>query len=398
MKVFAYMATPGGLTGAPRRLLTLASVLRDQGIEMCIATRPDSELFMAAKQLGLETVAVEPAGVLRERHGALFGGNTVFRLKALFSLLVQNLTIARKIRRHRADIVWVRGSKGVAFAAPGALLSGRPLIWDVDYEWPSRGAVRLLHRLGLWAAKRVVFQYSAAPDAIFGNKLAARYRSKFWTIVPGIDLSTMKPFRSKFKDRERRKGRPFVILQVGTICERKNQKLLVDALTKITSDTEDGIQVQFAGSLYEYGYAEALKWRDAPAGYIEVELLGWRNDIHELMAQADVLVMPSKDEGVPNAVQEAMTIGLPVLVSDTGGMPEVVSHGKTGWVLPPDDSEKWGRAIENCRRHPRLCFEVGEAAAAYADQNFGTEAWGRHYARVISESIAGNARSNSVGR
>lgn len=392
MKVFAYMPTPGGLTGAPRRLLTLASILRDEGIEMCIATQRDSELFKVAKELGLETAEVEPVGVLRERHGALFGGNAVFRMKALFSLLVQNLSVARKIWTYGADAVWIRGSKGVAFAAPGALLSGRPLIWDVDYEWPSRGAVRWLHRLGLWVAKRVVFQYSAAPDAIFGNKLAAHYRRKFRTIVPGIDLAAMKAFRVKFKERGPRKGRPFVILQVGTICERKNQKLVVDAITRITKEIDDTIQLQFAGSPYEYEYAEALRWKEESSRYIEVKLLGWRDDIHALMVQADLLVMPSKDEGVPNAVQEAMTIGLPVLVSDTGGMPEIVSHGETGWVLPPHDTEKWGREIENCRRHPELCFKVGEAGAGYAEKNFGTEAWGRQYAQVIRESIRGRYR------
>src|SRR5699024_1776616 len=109
----AYMPTPGGLTGAPRRLLTLASVLREQGIDMCIATQRDSELFQAAEELGLKTVAVEPVGVLRERHGALFGGNAIFRLKALFSLLVQNLGVTRKLRKHGADVVWIRGSKGI---------------------------------------------------------------------------------------------------------------------------------------------------------------------------------------------------------------------------------------------------------------------------------------------
>ena len=123
MKVFAYMPTPGGLTGAPRRLLTLASVLREQGIDMCIATQRDSELFQAAEQQGLDTVEVEPVGVLRQRHGALFGGNAVFRLKALFSLLVQNLGIARKIRKHGADVVWIRGSKGSAFAGLGCAVS-----------------------------------------------------------------------------------------------------------------------------------------------------------------------------------------------------------------------------------------------------------------------------------
>ncbi|WP_028492448.1 glycosyltransferase family 4 protein [Thioalkalivibrio sp. ALE19] len=391
MKVFAYMPTPGGLTGAPRRLLTLASVLRDQGIEMCIATQRDSELFRAAEELGLKTVAVEPVGVLRERHGALFGGNAIFRLKALFSLLVQNLGIARKIRRHGADVVWIRSSKGIAFAGLGALLSRRPLVWDVDYELPSRGPVRWLHRLGLWAAKRVVFQYSAAPDAIFGPGLAGRYRQKFKTIIPGIDLPSLEPFRAKRMARECREGDPFVILQVGTICDRKNQQLLIDALVRVRQARPNGpIRVQLAGGVFEEDYAGSLKEKVTAAGLEEeVEFLGWRSDVHELMAGADVLAMPSRDEGVPNTVQEAMAIGLPVLASEAGGMPEVVTEGETGWILGMDSAESWADRIGWCLENRKQLDEVGQRAAEYAVEHFGTQQWGSEYGRLIAESCGG---------
>jgi len=388
LKVFSYMPTPGGLTGAPRRLLTLASVLREQGIEMCIATQRDSDLFRAAEEQGLDTVEVEPVGVLRQRHGALFGGNAVFRLKALFSLLVQNLGIARKIRKHGADVVWIRGSKGIAFAGLGALLSRRPLVWDVDYELPSRGVVRWLHRLGLWAAKRVVFQYSAAPDAIFGLELAARYRQKFRTIIPGIDLPSLEPFRAKRMARERREGDPFVILQVGTICDRKNQQLLIDALGRVRQARPDApIRVQLAGGVFEEAYADALKEKIDAAGLGEgVEFLGWRSDVHELMASADVLAMPSRDEGVPNTVQEAMAIGLPVLVSEAGGMPEVVTEGETGWILRGDSPESWAHRIGWCLENRKGLDEVGQHATEFAVERFGTRQWGAEYGRLIAES------------
>lgn len=385
MKLFAYMPTPGGLTGAPRRLLTLASVLREQGIEICIATQRDSDLFRAAAEQGLDTVEVEPAGVLRLRHGALFGGNAVFRLKALFSLLVQNLGIAREIGTSGADVVWIRNSKGIAFAGLSALLSGRPLVWDVDYELPSRGVVRWLHRLGLWAAERVVFQYSAAPDAIFGSDLGPRYRYKFQTIIPGVDLPSLEPFLAKRMARERRESDPFVILQVGTICFRKNQQLLVDAVGRVRQARPDApIRVQLAGGVFEEAYAEALNDKiDAARLSEDVEFLGWRSDIHELMAEADVLAMPSRDEGVPNTVQEAMGIGLPVLVSEAGGMPEIVTEGETGWILGMDSPESWADRIGWCLENRKQLDEVGQNAAVYALERFGAGQWGREYCRVI---------------
>ncbi|OOC09618.1 hypothetical protein B1A74_10115 [Thioalkalivibrio halophilus] len=387
MRLFAYMPTPGGLTGAPRRLLTLASVLREQGVEMCIATQRDSDLFRAAEEQGLDTVEVEPVGVLRQRHGALFGGNAVFRLKALFSLLVQNLGIARKIRKHGADVVWIRGSKGIAFAGLGALVSRRPLVWDVDYELPSRGVVRWLHRLGLWAAKRVVFQYSAAPDAIFGLELAARYRQKFRTIIPGIDLPSLEPFRAKRMARERREGDPFVILQVGTICDRKNQVTIIEALRSLQINNVHGDWELWL--VYDEIQDRVVPVRVSGYGLEpNVMFLGWRDDVKALMVEADILVMPSRDEGVPNAVQEAMAIGVPVLASEAGGMPEIIRDGQTGWILGMDDAEAWAERIKRCALDRSACKSVGDAASTYALEHLGTAQWGQSYARLVEEVVS----------
>jgi glycosyltransferase involved in cell wall biosynthesis len=367
-------------------LLTLASVLREQGIGICIATQGDSDLFRAAEDQRLDTVAVQPLGVLREQHGALFGGNAVYRLVALFSLLVQNVSIAWKIRKYGADVVWIRSSKGIAFAGLGTLLNRRPLVWDVDYELPSQGAVRWLHRIALWAAERVIFQYSAAPDVIFGSELAMRYRHKFQTIIPGIELRSLEPCWEKRMTRRRRTGDPFVVLQVGTICNRKNQQLLIDALSQVRdARPNESIQVQLVGGVFEESYAKALKDNISNAGLDgNVKFLGWRRDVHRLMASADLLAMPSKDEGVPNTVQEAMAIGLPVLVSDAGGMPEIVTEGETGWVLELNNPVSWASRITWCLRNRQALTEVGARAAQYARENFGTRNWGTEYAQIIA--------------
>lgn len=386
--VFAYMPTPGGLTGGPRRLLTLASVLREQGIEMCVVTHGNSELFKAAKELELQVVEAVATGVLAQRHGALFGGNAIFRLNVLVNLLIQNFGIARKIRKQGADAVWLRGSKGIAFAALGALLTRRPLVWDVDYELPSRGVVRWLHRFGLWAANRVVFQYSAAPDAIFGPELAARFRHKFQRIIPGIDLPSVEAFRLKRKAMERPADDPFVVLQVGTICMRKNQALLIDAVSRLRESRPNfRVRVQFAGGVYEEHYFHRLKETiDSEGLGDDVEFLGWRSDVHELMAGADLLAMPSRDEGVPNAVQEAMAIGLPVVVSAAGGMPEIVRHTQTGWVLPLNAPAEWATLVGRLVEDKAMRDEVGRNASSYAAARFGTAEWGRQYAAVILEA------------
>lgn len=391
-RLIAYMTTPGGLTGAPRRLLTLASVLRHHGIKTCIASQSESVLLRAAKVDGHETVAVDAIGPLALRHKALFGGGLWFRSRVFIDLLRQNQRLLQCIRRSRGDVIWIRGSKGIAFGALGTMLSRRPLIWDVDYELPSKGMIRWIHRFGLWAATAVVFQYSAAPSVIFGEVLAKRYRHKCHAIIPGIDLAALAPFRALRERRDTVKSKPFVILQVGTICDRKNQAVTLEALRLLFKDrpesrwelwlTYDAIQeINFEQRLREYALAD------------NVRLLGWRDDIKDLMLQADILVMPSKDEGVPNAVQEAMAIGVPVLVGDAGGMPEIVANEVTGWVIDRDDPVAWARRILWCRDHRLASEKLGRNAANYAFRYFSMENWGGEYARVIKAS-AKSLRAN----
>lgn len=387
MKVLLYLPMPGGLTGAPRRLLTLADSLRKQRFVVNAATVGGSDLFRASQQAGFNTTDITPLRILTLRDRALFGGGLLFRIRTFWALLWQNIRFCKVTRNLGADVVWVRGSKGIAFAGLGALLSRRPLVWDVDFELPSRGMVRWLHRFGLWASRAVVFQYETAPRGIFGKELADRYRNRCHALLPGISLNVIEPFRVNRLLREAGEKDPFVVLHVGTICDRKNQLFLVDVLARLRSARiSKPVIIQLAGGIKDEAYVSQLWEAIIETGNEKsIEILGWRNDVHELMAQADLLVLPSRDEGVPNTVQEAMYIGLPVMVSNVGGMPEVVEHEKTGWVLPLDNSQAWSDQIVRCINDDECCRRVSLAASGYAESHFGTEAWGMQYAALLHE-------------
>lgn len=87
------MSTLGGLTGAPRRLLTLASVLQGEGVRVCVATQSGSPLIEAAEAEGYAAVAADSSGVLLLRHGALFGGGAAVPSKSARRAGVTELAI-----------------------------------------------------------------------------------------------------------------------------------------------------------------------------------------------------------------------------------------------------------------------------------------------------------------
>ena len=311
-----YMPTPGGLTGAPRRMLTLAKELKSQGVQVCIASDGGSEILCAARQEGIECLVVNPVGRLKKRGVEVFRRGGLSRLWLLVLLLLQNTRILKVVHEVGADVVWLRGSKGILFAGVGSLLSRRPVVWDVDYELPSVGLVRRLHRFGLWLASAVVFQYRRAPEVIFGTELASQYRKKFSSIIPGIDLERLPGDRVRDSCPLGVKP-PAVILQVGTVCERKNQCFTAEVLA-IVKELAPDLQFEWhiAGGPGDETYSEQLR-KVISTRELEpfTRFLGWRDDIVSLMSSADLLIMPSQDEGVPNTVQEAMYMGTPVVVS-----------------------------------------------------------------------------------
>jgi glycosyltransferase involved in cell wall biosynthesis len=95
-----------------------------------------------------------------------------------------------------------------------------------------------------------------------------------------------------------------------------------------------------------------------------VELLGARDDAARLLAAADVVVSPSRSEGFPQIVLEAMAQGLPVVATEVGGTPELITEGVTGFLVPPENPMRLAQAIHAVLEDRDRARRLGEAARA----------------------------------
>lgn len=96
-----------------------------------------------------------------------------------------------------------------------------------------------------------------------------------------------------------------------------------------------------------------------------VHFLGYRADATSLMGACDMMLMPSIErEGLPKAVLEAMAQGVPPIVTNVGGLPELVEDGVSGLIVPPKDAGALGTAIRQLALNPIQRRQMGEAAAA----------------------------------
>ena len=121
-----------------------------------------------------------------------------------------------------------------------------------------------------------------------------------------------------------------------------------------------------------------------------VTFWGERRDPHNFLCAADVFVLSSLSEGLPLSLLEAMAVGLPVIVSDVGGMPEVAGGANAGFVVPSGDVQSLAGAMRSCAADPSGLRSAGERALAHYQRHFTLEAMARAYMRLyLREKLAG---------
>ena len=101
--------------------------------------------------------------------------------------------------------------------------------------------------------------------------------------------------------------------------------------------------------------AEALKKNSNG----KVKFLGWREDVDEIMPLFDMLVLPSLNEGMGRVLVEAMAAGKPVVASRVGGIPDLVRHAETGYLVPPADEKALADGIKKLLDDPERAKQMG---------------------------------------
>jgi len=142
-----------------------------------------------------------------------------------------------------------------------------------------------------------------------------------------------------------RPGVPFTILFVGRLVDVKNPQAVLFAASMLKSELEC-LRVVIAG---EGPLEETLKCQISSLGLdAQVELRGYVADSRDLWneyEEADVLILPSYSEGLPLAIIEAMSTGLPVIATDVGGVSELVVNNETGFLLQCSEPRQIAHAV-----------------------------------------------------
>lgn len=331
------------------------------------------ELGWALRDRGhrVSTVALGPGRSAGDRLAVDVLGRGPRDLRALPEL---------RSRMAAAQVTIAHGSS----TGPACALAGggraRPFVYRQVSDsrvWAPTRARRIRVRLALTRARLVVALSEHHRRTLVEWIGVPQHRIR---VIPnGVDPERFRPTDAQGRAAAREAlgipDRPTVAF-VGALAPEKGADLLVRALP-------DGTQLLVAGDGPERRSVEALGRVHAPG---RVHFLGTRADVTPVYHAADVVAVPSRSEAMPATPIEAGLCGIPVVATAVGAIPEVVLHGATGFVVPPDPGALRG-ALETLLAEPDHRARYGHAAREHCRARFAIDALAEIYERVLREAL-----------
>lgn len=311
------------------------------------------------------------------------------------------LALVRLLRREKPDLLHVHTSKAGFLGRLAARLTGiRPVIYSphgsILAGYFSPRTTRLFARLDALAARFTDRIVCCTPKEI-GEYLAAGIgRPEQYVVIPnGLDaeayaLRAAPPEQTRAALGLPAGSRP--VLCAGRLVPVKGQTYLLQAWPSVLTG-EPRALLLLAGEGPDEAVLRAQAYATGVAG--SVRFLGFREDLSSLLACAEILVLPSLNEGFGMALVEAMAMGKPAVASAVGGVPEVVLDGGTGLLVPPGDPGALATAIRHLLEDPAAAQQMGEAGRERARKAFSRETFlGGH--RDLYGELLGRSRHPGV--
>lgn len=269
---------------------------------------------------------------------------------------------------------------------PDSLLAAR-LCGNVAVAFSFHGFEKAGRRFGWWrrrlyraAVRRCDHRWAVGPSAAQAVATELNLPDAGFEVLPnGVDTERYRPAPDKPALR-RRLGLPtdrLIVLTVGNLKPIKGHDVLLEAIRRLGLDADQATFV-FAGKDCLDG--SLASWARAHLARCDVRFIGEQPDVLPWYQAADFFVLPSRYEGLSNALLEAMGCALPVIVTAVGGNNDVVEQDRTGLLVNADEPAQLASSIrlllgcpahrarlaEAARQHVCRCFGIQHTVTAYA--------------------------------
>ncbi len=301
--------------------------------------KPEAHIFEGLMRRGvhihfLGTPIPEHEAILRANGASITNHNFAHRFD------LKGIALIRKIvREDKIDLIYALSNRGLSCTVLGLINQKVPIatyrgtVGHLSWFDPSSWLTFLNPKV-----KKIVCVSEAVAEYLREIKLP---EERIVTVYKGHDIAWYRstpPPRSSL-------GLPedaFVVGCTAMMRPVKGVDVLIQAVSSLLKELPT-LHLILIGGIKDPAIESLVQSFPDPA---RLHLTGYRNDATQLATLCDVTVMASKTrEGFPKSVIEAMSQGVPAIVTNVGGMPELVGHGKAGIVVPPSDVPALAEAI-----------------------------------------------------
>jgi len=281
------------------------------------------------------------------------------------------LSFYRGFKASRPDVVHCHNKVATVRAAPAARLAGAGAVISTRH-----GMVAPPYRL----RKELKFWLTAS---MFCDRVVAVCETARGNMRTGAKAVAHKIVTIRNGAYSANGGSPvevskngFTLVTVGRLAPAKNYAMLLRSVAMARERVPD-VSLWFVGDGVEAASLKKLADDLGLAG--AVKFWGERGDVGPWLRKADVFVLSSLSEGLPISVLEAMAAGLPMIVTEVGGMPEVLSLSGAGRTVPPGDTQALGATIVDLAARRKELVDWGRRARACYEQYFTPERMASDY-------------------
>lgn len=295
----------------------------------------------------------------------------------------QALAFARWCARLDIQIVHTVDFYSNVFALPAAAFARVPVrIGSRRGQNMDRTPAQLAMQRAAYLCAHIVVANSRATAARLASE---RVRTAGVRIIPnGLDLSTFSSAGSRVSRRH--------VLTVANLRPEKGYDVLVDAAALVLQRFPDA-RFHCVGGGPERSRIET---RMAARGVAHAfSLLGPQDDVAARLSAADIFVLPSRTESMPNALLEAMAAGLPVVASAVGGIPEVIDEGRTGLLYRDNDPRSLADCLSQLMNDAAFADALGDRARHEAHSRYSIDTMVSAFASLYLRELQARGRART---
>lgn len=198
------------------------------------------------------------------------------------------------------------------------------------------------------------------------------FEKKYPACTTKKNITLSNAVRPIFFEKDHKIADTNELVYVGVINRRKNLTTLLEALNELVSENIN-FHLNIVGGFDDADYqAEIENYISQKKLSDNITFHGWKtqSEVLEIIQARDIFILPSKAEGLPISIAEALSLGKVVVSSDVGGIPEMITHGENGFLFSPEKPKDIVKLLSNLYNNSSLIRSIGNKAKEIAIKKY----------------------------